>query len=49
MPIRISCRDKLLNRVQLIEYKEVNTPLTNDPKVSYMDKKTNFRILCGSV
>ncbi len=49
MSIRISCRDKSLNSVQLVEYKEVNTLLASDPKASYMDRKTNFRILCGSV
>jgi hypothetical protein len=49
MPIRISCRDKPLNRVQLLEYKEVNTLLVSDPKASYIDRKTHFRILCGSV
>jgi len=49
MPTRISCRDKPLNRVQLIEYKEVNTLLVSDPKASYMGRKTYFRSLCGSV
>jgi len=49
MPIRISCRDKSLNRVQLLEYKEVNTLLASNPKASYMDRKTHFRILCGSI
>jgi len=49
MPIRISCRDKPLNRVQLIEYKGVNTPLTSDLKATYMDRKAHFRILCGSI
>jgi len=49
MPIRISCRANLLNRAQLVKYKEVNTLLASDPKASYMDRKTHFRILCGSV
>lgn len=49
MPIRISCRDKSLNRVQLVEYKEVNTLLASDPKARYRDRKTKLRILCGSI
>jgi hypothetical protein len=49
MPIRISCRDKSLNRVQLVEYTGINTFLTSDPKASYTDRKTKLRILCGSV
>jgi hypothetical protein len=49
MPIRISCRDKPLNGVQLIEFKEVNTPLASNLKASNMDRKAHFRILCGSV
>jgi hypothetical protein len=49
MPIRLSCRDKLRNRVQLVEYEEVNTLLASDPKASYMDRKTHFRSLYGSV
>jgi hypothetical protein len=49
MPIRISCRDKPLNRVRLVEYTGVNTLLASDLKASYMDRKAHFRILCGSV
>lgn len=49
MLIRISYRDKSLNRVQLIKYTGVNTLLANDLKVSYMDRKAYLRILCGSV
>ncbi len=49
MPIRISYRDKSLNRVQLVEYKEVNTLLASDSKASYTDRKAKLRILCGSV
>jgi hypothetical protein len=49
MPIRISCRDKPRNRVQLLEYKEVNTLLASDLKASYKDRKTKLRILYGSV
>ena len=49
MPISISCRDKSLNRVQLVEYKGVNTLLASNLKASYMDRKAHFRILCGSV
>ena len=49
MPIRISCRAKSLNRVQLVEYKGVNALLTSNPKASYMDRKMKLRILCGSV
>jgi hypothetical protein len=48
MPIRITCRDKPLYRVQLIEYKGVNTPLPSDLMACYTDRKTPFRILCGS-
>lgn len=49
MPIRLSCRDKLLNRVQLVEYTGVNTLLASNLKASYMGRKAHFRILCGSV
>ncbi len=49
MSIRISCLDKPLNKVQLVEYKEVNTLPVSNPKASYMDRKTHFRSLCGSV
>ncbi len=49
MLIRITCRDKPLVKVQPIEYKGVNTPLAGDPKACYMDRKTQLRILCGSI
>ena len=49
MPIRISWRDKSMNRVQLFEYKEVSTLLASDPMACYTDRKTKLRILCGSV
>jgi hypothetical protein len=49
MPIRISCHDKLLNSVQLIESTGINTPPANNPKACYTDRKTQLRILCGSV
>jgi hypothetical protein len=49
MPIRISCHDKLLNSVQLIESTGINTPPANNPKACYTDRKTKLRILCGSV
>jgi hypothetical protein len=47
--IRIRCRDKTLNSVQLVEYKRVNMLLTSDLKACYMDSKTQLRILCGSI
>jgi hypothetical protein len=49
MPIRISCRDKSLNRVQLVKYTGVNTFLASDLKATYMDRQAHFRILSGSV
>jgi hypothetical protein len=49
MPNRISCYDKLLHRVQLLEYTGINTPLASDSKASYTGRKTQLRILCGLV
>jgi hypothetical protein len=49
MPIRISCRDKSSNSVQIVEYKGIKTFLVSDSKASYTDRKTKIRILCGSI
>jgi hypothetical protein len=49
MPVRISCRDKSLNRAQLLEYKGINALLASDPMASYTDRKTKLWILYGSV
>jgi hypothetical protein len=47
--IRISCRDKSLHRLQLVEYKEINMFLASDRKACYADRETKLRILCVSV
>jgi hypothetical protein len=49
MLIRITYHDKVLNRPQPAEYKAVSTPLASDPKACYTDRKTQVRILGGSI
>jgi hypothetical protein len=49
MLIRIRCRDNPLVRAQLIQYKGDKTPMARDPKASYTDRKTQLRILYGSI
>jgi hypothetical protein len=49
MPIHIRCRDKPLDRQQVIEYNGVNTPSARNPTACYTARKPELRILCGSV
>jgi len=49
MPIRIRCRDKLLDRAQPREDKGINATLAAIPTACYTDRKPGLRILCGSV
>jgi hypothetical protein len=49
MPIRISRRDKPLDRQQAIEYNGVNAPSASNPMACYTARKPDLRILCGSV
>jgi hypothetical protein len=49
MPIRIRCRDKPLDPWQPIADKGVTTFSVTDPIATYIDRKPDLRILCGSV
>jgi hypothetical protein len=49
MPIRIRCRDKLLDRAQPMEDKGISATPAGAPTACYMDGKPELRTLCGSV
>ncbi|MBW2607299.1 MAG: hypothetical protein JRD05_06630 [Deltaproteobacteria bacterium] len=49
MPIRITCRNKMLTVHNTIDYRGFITFSTGTPKASYTDRKEEISILCGSV
>ena len=49
MPIRIRCRNKSLERQQVIERIGFIVSSASNPKASYTERKQELRILCGSI
>jgi len=49
MPIRIRCREKPLNRTEPTENKGIRAPPAAVSTACYTDRKTQSRILCGSI
>jgi hypothetical protein len=49
MPIRLKRHYKSFDGTQVTEVAKIIVKLSGGPTASYMDRNTDFRVLCGSI